>query len=183
MSDKKNVSLGKPKIGGALYRAPLGTTLPTDATTELEEAFISLGYISEDGLSNEKTTEETKKAWGGDIVLMSKEDTFKFTLIETLNLEVLKTVYGDDNVVGDLDTGVTIKANSAEQANCVFVVEMVLRGGILKRIVIPNAMVSEVGEITYGDEDLIGYETTLVASEDEDGNSHFEYLKKKAAIA
>ena len=35
MSNVANVSTAKPKVGGAIYSAPLGTTLPTDAITEL----------------------------------------------------------------------------------------------------------------------------------------------------
>ena len=50
MADVKNVTAAKPKIGGAVYSAPLGTTLPKDATTALDKAFKALGYISEDGL-------------------------------------------------------------------------------------------------------------------------------------
>ena len=44
--DAKNVSAAKPKVGGAVWRAPLGTPLPTDAKSALNEAFESLGYIS-----------------------------------------------------------------------------------------------------------------------------------------
>ena len=36
-----NVTAGKPKIGGAVFRAALGSTLPTDATTALDAAFKS----------------------------------------------------------------------------------------------------------------------------------------------
>ena len=42
MSDAKKVTVSKPKVGGAVYRAPLGTTPPTDATTALDKAFKSL---------------------------------------------------------------------------------------------------------------------------------------------
>lgn len=182
MSNVANVSTAKPKVGGAIYSAPLGSTLPTDATSTLDSAFKSLGYISEDGLKNENSPEsESIKAWGGDtvaVVQSDKPDVFKYTLIEATNIDVLKEVYGDDNVAGTLSTGIEIKANAIELEEHCLVIDMVLKGGVLKRIVIPNGKVTEIGEISYADADAIGYETTLQAVPDTDGNTHYEYIKK-----
>ncbi len=180
MSKVDNVSAAKPKVGGAVYSAPLGTELPTDTSAALNSAFESLGYISDEGLTNENSPEtETIKAWGGDTVLnvqTEKNDTFKFKLIESLSLAVLKEVYGTSNVSGNLETGITVKANTEQLADRSYVIETVVRGAV-KRIVIPQASISEISEITYSDSDAIGYELTIAAMPDTAGCTHYEYIK------
>lgn len=177
-----NVTTGKPNVGGAIWRAPYGTALPTDATTALNTAFKCLGYCSEDGMTNNNTpSKENIKAWGGDVVLTTtteKLDTFTYTLIEALNVDVLKSVYGDANVSGTLTTGITVRANSDDQEPSSYVVELKVKGG-KKRIVIPYATLNELAEIVYQDNNATGYGVTLMAMAggfESDNDTHKEYI-------
>lgn len=175
-----NVSAGKPKVGGAINVADTSATLPTTANATLT-GFTPLGYVSEDGLTNQNTIEsEDIKAWGGDTVLVvqtEKTDTFGLTLIEVLNVDVLKIVFGDTNVSGTLADGITVNVNATELPEKAWVIDMVMRNGALKRIVIPRAKVSEIGEVSYTDNEAVGYELTLTALPDAAGNTHYEYIK------
>ena len=185
MSNATNVSAGKPKVGGAIYAAPVGTPLPTSTSEALDAAFKGLGYCSDDGLTNSTSLDVQKiKAWGGDTVLViqsSREDTFKYKLIEVKSVEVLKHVYGKDNVTGtSIETGITVKVNNTDVPEQSVVIDIILRDNTAKRIVIPSCKVSEVGDIVYGDEDAIGYDTTVDCTPDSAGNTHYEYILKTA---
>ncbi|WP_288339024.1 phage tail protein [uncultured Allobaculum sp.] len=175
-----NVSQGKPKVGGAIFRAASGTTLPKSAAEELNEAFKCLGYVSEDGVVNQSEIETSEtKAWGGDTVLSSltgKSDKFKLTLIESLNVEVLKLIYGDANVSGTLENGITVKATSEQPAEASYVIDMVLKNGVPKRVVIPSGTMSALDDITYSDSTPLGYGTEITATPDANGVTHYEYI-------
>lgn len=182
MPNSANVTAGKPKIGGAVYRAPLGTALPTDAVTALNQAFVDMGYVSEDGVTNSNTIESDDiKAWGGDTVLAlqtDKTDTFQMTLIESMNINVLKAVFGDDNVSGTLADGIVVEANAAEQEDAAWVIDMIARGNVKHRVVIPSGKISEVGDTVYSDTEAVGFEVTVTATPDTAGNTHYEYYKQ-----
>ena len=113
-----------------------------------------------------------------------KPDEWTLTLIESLNPEVLKTVYGDAKVTYNEGAGtITVQATADQIADKAFVIDMVMKGGALKRVVIPNGSLSEVGEVVYKADEAIGYEITLNALPDSNGVTHYEYIKLAAAAS
>lgn len=179
-----NVTVGKPKATGGVWVAPYGTALPTDAKTELAVDYKCLGYLSEDGVSNSFTKDHDNiKSWGGVVVLSyhtETKDEFVFTPIENKNTEVIKMQFGDDNVTGTLETGITAKANASDPTDHVYVIEVIERDSTLHRIVIPVGKVTALGDIVYKDDECEGRETTLTAQADDSANTHYEYWVKEA---
>ena len=179
MSNAANVTTGKRRVDGGIYFAPAGTTLPTDATTALATAFKNLGYVSEDGVTNSLSKKTTEiKEWGGavvDNVQTGYTDTFSLTFIESMNVDTLKAIYGNSNV-SESSGAITVTVNASEAPAGVYVIDMVMKGNKLKRIVIPNGKVSELGDIVYKADEAVGYDVTISASLDADGNTHYEYI-------
>ncbi len=179
-----NVVSGKPLSTGGILIAPKGTALPTSGTTAPNAAFKTAGYIGEDGVTEggERGTEKIK-AWGGDTVKVTQTEhslTYQFTFIETLNSDVLKAVYGDANVVTTPATASTgtihaVKVTSDALPNKEFIFE--IKDGLAKiRIVIPDGQITEVGEITYSDSEVIGYPVTIECFPDATGVKAYKYL-------
>lgn len=188
MSNASNVSTGKPKVAGAIYRAPVGTTLPTSASAALAGAFLELGYVSEDGVknTNEPSTENIK-AWGGAVVLVvqtEKKDEWTFKLIESLNPNVLETVYGSSNVNYNAVNGtITVSAKPDQLEDASYVIDTIMKGGALKRVVIPKGSLSNLAEIVYKDDEAIGYEITVSALPDSNGVTHYEYIVLPSGVS
>lgn len=180
-----NVSTGAPLVGGYGFVAPVGTTLPTDAVTELNAAFVSTGFISEDGVENENSPETNViKDWGGSEVLKTqtgRPDRWKVTFIESKNPTVLKIVKGENNVTGTLADGMTVKTNNAELEEHSYVFEMLMNKNVKRRVVIPRGAVVEVATVTLNSSDAIGYEVTIAAQADASGNTNYDYYKQLTA--
>lgn len=168
------VTAAKPGVGGAIWTAPIGTPLPTSASAPLDDAFESMGYLSDEGLTHgiNWSTSQTR-AWGGDVVLNSqteKDHTYSFSALEALNTVVLAAVYGAKNVSGTLETGVTVRLNADEVNEKSWVFDEILRNGILKRTVIARGGITTIAEINDNDTDPIAYNITLQAMPDPELN-------------
>lgn len=181
----QNVTAAKPKTGGAVYRAPIGSKLPVSYSEALDPAFKNLGYVSEDGVTNGNSPSGDKiKAWGGTTVMNyseDKPDTFKLKLIEAFNSDVLKTIYNDKNVTVAPTTGdISVTATAEDMAQYSWVIDMILKGNRPKRIVIPIASITELEDIVYKDNEPVGYGITLSAEPDTSGAYHYEYIQGSA---
>lgn len=179
-----NVTAGKPLATGGIYLAPVGTTGPTNVSTALGAAYKSAGYIGDDGVTEANERDTTKiKAWGGDVVKIVQSEhsvTYSFRFIEALNGDVLKAVYGDGNVTTTAATASTgtihevkLKGDMLPHFAIVFEIK---DGDARIRISAPDAQITEVGEITYSDEDVIGYEVTIECFAAADGTKATKWL-------
>jgi hypothetical protein len=157
-----NAGAVRVAVTGAVYVAPTGTTGPTDATTALANDWKSVGYISEDGVKETNDTESDEiKAWqNSDIVrktITKQETSYGFTMIET-NAVALGLFYGKAIQAGD-----TSHLIGGTSANKVAMVIDVIDGSKTVRRFIPDAEVTERGEVTFSASEAVGYEVTVVA--------------------
>lgn len=159
--DSDNVRVA---VTGAVYVAPTGTTAPTASGSALDAAFIDLGYVSADGISEaiDKSTSQVRAWQDGSLVREIVSDgtySLEMTFIET-NEAVLELYYGSAITSGEL--GVNPRATGGRQS---FVVD-VIDGTAVERIYIPAGEITSVGERTLASGEAIGYNVTITAYAD-----------------
>lgn len=190
-----NVTFSKPGTSanksGYIWVAPLGTAVPTDATTELAEAFVGLGYLSEDGLTEPASFEpgDDIVAAGGDTVAQADptfSKTWTGTCIEALNEDLLKVAYGSTNVTvspaGASDGSITVKEQAGDIEHHVIVIDEMLKGGRRRRNVMADATFLITGDISHVHTALVNFEFTITAypTADQPAQTQYITIPKKA---
>lgn len=174
-----NVSSAKGVKGGYIFRAPVGTTLPTDIKTTLDPAFKVLGYISEDGyVETLETDSEDIVDMNGDLMdspQTSRVESAQLTLAE-IKAETLKVQYGEDNVT-DENGIITVKHNGDSVTTSAYVLELLLKNGRRWRKVIPKGQSSELDDLTIAVGELCARALTMKYLTDEDGNTCYDYIE------
>ena len=96
-----DVKLGAGLATGMFYHAPKGTALPTYPTETLDEDWVEVGYVAQDGITwHHGRSGEPLKDWSNTIrrILDSSDGkTISVPIISTTE-EALKTIFGEDNV-------------------------------------------------------------------------------------
>lgn len=174
-----NVSSAKGVMGGYIFSAPVGTALPTDIKTALNEAFKVLGFISEDGYveTQESDSEDIVDMNGTlmDSTVTSRVESAQFTLAE-IKADTLKVQYGEDNVV-DENGIISVKHNANSACTRSYVLELVLKNGRRWRKVVPKGQSTELDDLTISSSELCARAITMKYLSDEQGNTCYDYYE------
>lgn len=185
-NDKSNITIGLPNESGALYWAPAGTALPTDATTALDPTkFVNLGFVTEDGITHTVAEDgDDVIVWGKEVVMHSQTGyarTATFNLIESARIAVLQFLYGSDNVTVGGDGTVTWDETGEPLPRGVLVCDTLQNNGDaprFKRQVLGDAQFTDrSGDHVYNNSDPLSYPIALTAYKFADAGGKRVYSK------
>ena len=166
-SSKANIALSKTLVTGVVFVGDKTSKLPTDGTTALDSTFANVGYINDDGIENNPDikTKDVNEMGGRTIltIISSYSETYAFTMDET-NATALALRYGTSNVKTGTDGAITIDHTMPDGETLPVVIEIPMTNGKIKRILIPEASLSDVEKIKYSSGDAIGYGVTFSAN-------------------
>ena len=181
-SNARNVYAGEPLATGTLIVYPLGTPLPaTGADGPPPTGGVDLGHIGEDGFTETSDRNPEKiRNWGGKVVKVLNTEytlTVKFTLLESLSANVRRVAYGDNNVTVE-DGTIIVRKNSARLPKKSYLIDSWdSELEAYYRHWVPVGQITELGDVQTVHKDVIKFECTMEAFEDDDGNNMYTFIK------
>jgi len=177
--DASQVTVGAAKATGAIWVAPKGTILPTDASTALSSAFVLLGFTSDAGVQiSESSSNNSIRAWEERIEVFNARteytESVSFMPIQC-NADVAKLMWGDDAVTVDSQTGsIHAKHHGRILEPVVIAIETTPRENIVKRYA-GTFQLTERGEQTMDGTQVDGRQLTFNAVAESDGTTMHEF--------
>jgi hypothetical protein len=171
--DSDNIKIA---ANGSLWVAPVGSTLPVDATTALNVAFVDVGYLTEDGITITPSQDMTViRSWQSYVPTRRVTNTRDLTVAGVMqefkrsNL-VLAMGGGSTGMASGIVTYTPPSPGGAPYERAV-VVEW-QDGTAQFRLVVPRMLVSELGAITLrrSEEAKLPFTLGII---DEDGDGGF----------
>lgn len=171
---------------GALWVAPFGTVVPTDARTPLDAAFKCLGLITDDGVTEPAALSagDDTTAYGGDKVFTADPEynkTLTANFLEIKNITLLKQMYGSENVTesANADGDIKVVEGAFSPDHQVFVYDEMLKGGYRWRHIYNDATALATGDLQHATTDPMSVEITISAYPDATGASGVNYIQTK----
>lgn len=175
--DASQVTVGASKATGAIWVAPKGTTLPTDATTALAATYKLLGFTSDAGVQiSESASNNSIRAWEDRTEVFTAQteytESVSFMPIQC-NADVAKLTWGDDAVTVD-EGEISVMHHAGTLEPVVIVIETTPREGIVKRYCGTFQLVERGEQIMDGTQ-VDGRQLTFNAVPDANGYTMHEY--------
>ena len=166
-----DVSVSNPRATGTFFVALPGAVEPTDAVSPLGNLYADHGNVGESGIVRSVARDvQKKKNFGGKTVATLQNDyteTYQLTLLDDYNGTVLKTVFGEDNVEIDGDD-ITVDVKGDLTPRRAFGLD-IKDGDYKVREYIYDGQPSLTGDVAFVHSDVIRYEVTIEAFENEQG--------------
>lgn len=176
--DASQVTVGSAKATGAIFVAPQGTALPSDAVTALGNTFKLLGFTSDAGVQiSESSSSQSIRAWEGRIEVLNLRteytESVSFMPIQC-NDDVAKLIWGEDHVTVGENGALTARHHGETMEPVVIVVETAPREGVVKRYC-GQFRLTERGEQTMDGTQVDGRQLTFSAIADSSGVTMVEH--------
>lgn len=196
MADVANIYAAEPTVSGSIFVAPKGTAAPAEpddpsgATATLSGDWTDLGDVGEDGFTEKTERRITKvRNFGGTVVKVLQTEfgkTYDLVFLESLSADVLKSIYGNNNVDitpadGSHGTQIVVRKNKTKMQHLSWVVDTIDSSlgddedhPARFREYIPDGQIVDTKDVKLVHTDVIQYGVTLEAFE-ADGNNVIQW--------
>lgn len=178
-----SIVIGTARKSG-LYIAPVGTARPAKITDDPATPWVSLGYLSDDGVKwSQSTDNENVMTWQSRSPVRSfitkREVMAEFTLLELTqrNFQLYFSQRIDFQVAASEAFDLDIRSDSPSYVYSLLM--DVQDGDVINRLYFPRASLSDAGDMEVTQSGAIGLPVTMAAQDD---NGILVKVQKGSAI-